>query len=80
MTNSNELQNRWAKCCELLRANIGEDRFRIWFAVARPVSFDNGQLVLKLPSAYYADLYEDQFANVLNFALRQAFGNYTLVL
>lgn len=78
MTNSHELQSKWAKCCELLRANIGEDRFKIWFAVARPVSFDNGHLVLKLPSAYYADLYEDQFANILNVALRKSFGNYTL--
>lgn len=75
MTNNNgALQEKWARCLGLIRDNIGEDKFKVWFAAAEPLGFENGHLILKVPSAYYADLYDEHFGSILHRALDKAFG------
>lgn len=70
-----DLQRKWAHCLELIRSNIGEDRFKTWFSVAQLVSYENGNLVIKLPSPFYVDKYEDTFYDVFRWALRNTFGS-----
>lgn len=59
---------------ELIRSNVGEDSYRIWFACAQPQSYNDGCLLIKLPSQYYVDKYEDNFYDVLRYALQHSFG------
>lgn len=72
--NKDTLQQNWAECMKVLRDNVGEDTFGTWFACAMPVSFDNGDLVVKLPSKFYVDLYENKFFNVVSKAIFRVFG------
>ena len=58
----------------MIRSNVGEERFRLWFSVAEPISYDNGELVLKLPTSFYVDRYEDQFYDLFRAALYHGFG------
>lgn len=74
MTNQDLLQQNWARCLDLIRDNIGADQLQVWFASAEPVDFHDGHLVLRVSSAYYADLYDDHFGNILHCALDKAFG------
>lgn len=59
---------------ELIRANVGEDRYNVFFACAEPINYSNGHLLIKLPTSFYVDKYEDIFYDLLKSALRQAFG------
>jgi chromosomal replication initiator protein len=68
------LQEKWAKCMELIRANLGEERFNMWFACAVPTSLDAQGLVVKLPSKFYVDKYENEFFNLVSSAIRKVFG------
>lgn len=74
MTMDSSVKEKWAKCLSLIRDNIGEDKFKVWFTAAEPLSYENGHMVLQVPSAYYADLYDRQFRSILRLSLEKAFG------
>lgn len=59
---------------QLIRSNVGEDRFNTWFAVAKPLSYADNHLELWLPSDFYADQYETTFYQLFRAALRAVFG------
>ncbi len=69
-----DLKALWAECMELVHANVGEDRFNTWFACAVPVSLESDDLVVKLPSKFYVDKYENEFMNLISSAIRKVFG------
>lgn len=66
---------KWNKCLNLIRSNIGEDKFRTWFACAEALSYDSGTLLLSVPSRFYFETYEDTFYGILSAALRHVFGS-----
>lgn len=69
-----DFQHKWEKCLELIRDNIGQERFNTWFACAKPVSFVDNRLTLHLPSYFYYEKYEDDFIVILSKALKKVFG------
>ncbi len=69
------LTEKWAKCLEMIRSNVGEDRYNTWFVRAEVVSYENDMLVLKLPSQFFVDMYEERFYDVLRYALKASFGH-----
>lgn len=71
---STTLAEKWNKSLKMIRSNVGEERFRLWFSVAEPISYENGELVLKLPTSFYVDRYEDQFYDLFRAALYHGFG------
>ena len=70
-----DFQNKWSKCLELIKDNIGSDRFNTWFACAKPVAFSENRLTLRLPSYFYYEKYEDDFYDILSKALKRVFGH-----
>lgn len=69
-----DFQIKWSKCLELIKDNIGLERYNTWFACARPVSFIDNKLTLRLPSYFYYEKYEDDFIEILSKALKKVFG------
>lgn len=69
-----ELNSKWAECLKLIQSIIGDDSYQRWFAVAKPVGFDNGRLTLWLPSDFFAYVYENTFYELLSNTLRRVFG------
>ena len=69
-----DLKQRWDKCMDLVRDNIGRERFNTWFAMTKPASFSDGKLEILAPGKFHIDLYEGEFYNVFSAALRHAFG------
>lgn len=70
----NDFKAKWEKCMELIRSNIGEDKFRTWFSCAEALSYNADTLTIKVPSRFYYETYEDTFYNILSAALRHVFG------
>ncbi len=74
------LEEKWNKSLAMIRSNVGEDRFKLWFSVAKPIRYENGQLELKLPTSFYVDLYESQFYDLFRAALYHGFGEQVKVV
>ena len=70
----NDFQHKWNKCHELIKDNIGRDRFNTWFTCAKPLSYENNRLTLFLPSNFFYEKFEDDFHGILSLALRKVFG------
>ena len=71
----NDFKNKWAKCLQLIKDNIGQERFDAWFAETEPMSFSDNTLDLRVPSQFYVEKYEDDFINLIRAALRHVFGH-----
>jgi chromosomal replication initiator protein len=69
------LKIKWAKCLEIIRDIIGEERTRTWFYPVRPVSFVDKVLTLAVPSQFYRDKFEEEFVGVLSKTLLRVFGD-----
>lgn len=69
-----DLHYKWAKCLEIIRDNIGDNRTETWFACAKPIDFKDNTLTLGLPSYFYYEKYEDDFINLLSDTLKKVFG------
>ena len=71
MATHNEL---WQKCLEIIKANITENQFETWFMPAVCRGFDNGTVLLSLPSDYFREQYEGRFFKILSLAMKRVFG------
>jgi len=67
-------QIKWKKCLDIIRDNVGEERFNTWFAPAKAIRFKDNTLTLALPSTYFMEEYEDRFIDLIASVLRKEFG------
>lgn len=64
----------WNKCLAKIKDNLPEDVFEYWFSPLKPVSLADGVLVLRAPSDYFVQMYEDRFYNVLLGSIKSVYG------
>ncbi|MCH5222633.1 MAG: chromosomal replication initiator protein DnaA [Muribaculaceae bacterium] len=70
-----DFKKMWEECVGIISDNIGEQRTKTWFGVARPVSYDNNVLTLNIPSKFWYEKYEEEFYGILSSSIRKVFGN-----
>lgn len=68
-------KQKWQKCLDIIKDNIGDARFDTWFSCAEAVEFADNRLTIGLPSQFFYEKYEDDFYNLISFALRKVFGD-----
>lgn len=66
--------NKWNRCLEIIRDNIGETKTRTWFSPAKPLHYENNRLTLGIPSRFFYEKYEDEFYNILSSTLKKVYG------
>lgn len=64
----------WEKCRELLRGELTESAFNMWFAGIVPLRFENGVLVLQLQSQFIAEYIEENYSSLLGHVLFSVCG------
>lgn len=69
-----DYKEKWQKCLEIIRDNIGQQRFDVWFSCAREVSMKDGSLIISLPSHFFFEKYEDDFCELISKSLTRVFG------
>lgn len=69
-----EFKEKWQRCLDKIRSNIGEDRFAIWFSKVSATDFHDRKLVLRVPTRLFMETLERDFYNILTAALRSEFG------
>lgn len=69
-----DFKEKWQKCLDIIRDNVGPKRFDTWFSCAKEVDFKDGYVVISLPSHFFFEKYEDDFSGLILRALRRVFG------
>ena len=69
-----DYKQKWTRCLDKIRSNIGEERFAVWFSKVTATDFRDHKLVLQVPSRFYMEKFEDDFYNILSSALKSEFG------
>ena len=72
-----ELTKKWQQCQTILRDNLTESAFQMWFAPVVPVSFDNNVLILQVKSQFVVEYIEDNYIPILSTTIRRVFGPQT---
>lgn len=70
-----DYKSKWDTCVSIIADNIGESRAKTWFGVAKPISFEDKKLTLRIPSRFFYEKYEDELYGILSSSLRKVFGN-----
>ena len=52
-------QELWEKCLEVIKNEIPESTFDLWIKPARPVSAENGKLVIELPNKFFISWFKE---------------------
>ncbi len=77
-----DFKEKWQKCLQIIRDNLGEERFKIYFSKTEATGLERDPetgrdtLTLKVPSHYFYEVYEDSLHSLLSSTLRHVFGEH----
>lgn len=66
---------KWDKCLDIIRENIGQARFDTFFKCAKALGFSDNTLTIGLPSHFFYEKYENEFYNLIDKVLGRVFGS-----
>lgn len=69
-----ENKQKWDKFLQLIKDNIGADRFETWFSETKCLKSDDSSLTIGLPSHFFYEKYEDDFYNIIKGAIHRVYG------
>ncbi|MBO4622055.1 MAG: chromosomal replication initiator protein DnaA [Paludibacteraceae bacterium] len=64
----------WDKCKNLLRGELTESAYNMWFAGIVPLRYENGVLLLQLQSQFIAEYIEENYSKLLGHVLFRVLG------
>ncbi|MBR1521777.1 MAG: chromosomal replication initiator protein DnaA [Bacteroidaceae bacterium] len=65
----------WDRCLDIIRDNISPEQFAATFAFVELHSFENGKLVLDVPSEFVKNLLEEKFLPLMGSTFKRVFGD-----
>lgn len=69
-----ELKEMWDECVNIIKDNISQKQYETWFECIEPVSFENGQLVVAVPSQFVCEYLEANYIDLLYKVITRVFG------
>ena len=69
-----DYRQKWSKCLDIIRDNVGEERYDIWFSPSKALRYEGNKLTLGLPTQYFMEEYESKYFALLKRVLRREFG------
>ena len=70
----------WNRCLSIVRDNVGESMYNTWFTPIVPLSYSDNKFVVQVPSQFFYEYIEEQFADLLHQALNRVVGQETQLL
>lgn len=71
---STELQKNWELCLDFIRDNVEKPVFDAWFTVIIPISFEDSELKIQVPSGFVCEYLEQNCLDIIKAALTKVFG------
>jgi len=76
---SKALSELWRDCLKIIRDNVTESIYSIWFSPIKPQKFENGTLTLKVPSEFFKEWIEENYFDLLIKTVTSKFGISALI-
>jgi chromosomal replication initiator protein len=73
-------QSLWNDCLAIIKDNVPEVSFSTWFTPIVPLKYDNKALVIQVPSHFFYEQLDSQYADIIGKALRRITGEPTALL
>ncbi|MFC1770107.1 chromosomal replication initiator protein DnaA, partial [Nitrospirota bacterium] len=64
----------WDKSLQIIRKEVGEGVYDLWFDPIKPSRIDNGSVVLEIPNRFFKEWIEDYHPSLLENVLRRVSG------
>lgn len=69
------LEKIWGDCLTIIQDNIQPDSFKTWFMPIKPLKFDENTLTLQLPSLFFYEFLEENYADLIKKTLKKVTGD-----
>lgn len=66
--------NKWNECLRIIKDNLEPAQYNSWFAPITMESFENNELTLRVPTAFYVEQLDGRFYNLLASTLVRVYG------
>ena len=66
--------NKWNECLIIIKDNLEPAQYNSWFAPITVESFENNELTLRVPTAFYVEQLDGRFYNLLASTLVRVYG------
>ena len=70
----------WNRCLTIIKDNISESMYDTWFAHIVPLNYENNNFTIQVPSQFFYEYIEEQFAFLLHQTLKRVIGQETQLL
>ena len=74
MTNQEKHIAVWANCLQIIENNIDQQQFNTWFKNIRPVSLEDSNLTVEVPSDFFREYIEGAYKDLIRLTIRRAIG------
>lgn len=64
----------WESCLRIIEQNLPEHNFKTWFGPVVPISVQDKVLTIQVPSLFYYEWIEENYADILRKAIDQVIG------
>lgn len=72
---NNDALTGWDKCLDIIKDNVDKQVYKTWFKPLKPLSYNNDQLVLSVPSQFFYEWIEENFYDLLQKSISKVFGD-----
>ena len=75
-----KLTQLWNDCLAVIKDNVDIDAFDTWFSPIEPISYQNDVLTIMVPSQFYYEYIDEQYAGLLSTTLSRICGRHTKLM
>ncbi|MGL6022756.1 MAG: DnaA N-terminal domain-containing protein, partial [Chitinophagaceae bacterium] len=65
----------WESCMEIIKDILDYQQFNTWFEPIKPISLVNDVMIIEVPSQFFYEYIEEQYASMITKALRRVLKN-----
>lgn len=77
---SAEITPQWNQCLAIIRDNIDEQAYDKWFEPIKPLKYVDNTLTIEVPSPFFPELLEQNFAKLIRYTLNKVYGESTKLM
>ncbi len=77
---SADVTQQWNQCLQIIRDNIDEKAYDTWFLPITPFKHTDNTFSIEVPTAFFKELLEEKYNDLLNATLMRVFGTETKLL
>jgi len=74
---SNQSEQLWLSCLNVIKDNISEASYNTWFAPIVALKFENNVFVLQVPSQFFVEYIEEKYIDLLRMTIFRIMGSST---